>query len=358
MLLVAAGAVGGHLWVLDSYTRTADEFADAAQSATQVRTTLAESAQDDVFTGLAAKRVSAAAAVDGVTDTAAQKEFAAAVDAQAAAVGEAQDIVAQELPDAGDQPVWTWELLAEADRLRAQAQRAADAEADAEAGLTALDGADEALADATEALVASVEPAAAALEVANVSAKTGPVLDFRDAAAAASDVRRITPAAATTFEALAHAAKLLVQSQGEELAEKAGPLQETRLEIEEYARSISGGVVLDFDWADVVAGIGGSDGIGGTATWNAARGGFSTITLSHSLAEWWPSADARALVTHEVGHAITSKCYDKFDSADQAANEEWATAWAISMGHTAEGNGVQAYGYPSQAMIDVAATCR
>ena len=96
----------------------------------------------------------------------------------------------------------------------------------------------------------------------------------------------------------------------------------------------------------------------GTATWNTIRGGFSTITLSNSVAENWPSADARALVAHEVGHSITSKCSDLFDSADQAANEEWATAWAIGMGHTAEGNGVQAYGYPSQDMIDRAMACR
>ena len=103
---------------------------------------------------------------------------------------------------------------------------------------------------------------------------------------------------------------------------------------------------------------GGSSGIGGLATWNSGRGGFSTITLSDSVAEWWPNADSRALVAHEVGHAISAKCHDKFDWENQAANEEWATAWAISMGHTALGNGVEAYGYPSQAMIDIAATCR
>ncbi len=160
------------------------------------------------------------------------------------------------------------------------------------------------------------------------------------------------------FERYAAAADNLRASAESELAEKAGPLLETRLEIEAYARSISGGVVLDFDWAPLVNGLGGVYGMSGTATWNTARGGFSTITLSDSVAENWPSPDAMALVTHEVGHSITSKCSDLFDSADQDANEQWATAWAISLGHTALGNGVQAYGYPSQEMIDIAATCR
>jgi len=150
----------------------------------------------------------------------------------------------------------------------------------------------------------------------------------------------------------------LKESAQSELAEKAGALLATRLEIEAFARSLAGGVVLDFDWAATVAGTGGRDGIGGTATWKTARGGFSTITLSHSVAETWPDADSRALVAHEIGHSITAKCHEKFDSQDHAANEEWATAWAISMGFTAPGNGTWAYGAPSQEMIDVAATCR
>ena len=62
-----------------------------------------------------------------------------------------------------------------------------------------------------------------------------------------------------------------IQQTQQELAEKAGPLLATRLEIEAYARSISGGVLLDFDWAPFVAGTGGDAGIGGTATWGASR---------------------------------------------------------------------------------------
>jgi hypothetical protein len=55
---------------------------------------------------------------------------------------------------------------------------------------------------------------------------------------------------------------------------------------------------------------------------------------------------------------MAAKCGTLFDSGNRASNEAWATAWAISMGHTAEGNGVQSYGYPPQELIDIAATCR
>ena len=255
-------------------------------------------------------------------------------------------------------PFWTWELFAGASALDERSSDASGSVEDFTATTNSVDDQHEQLTEAAIALYASTVAAADALEAANVSARAAARRAVRDPAARGAPPADVGSDAAVAFSVYASRTQALVASARSELAEKAGPLYATRLEIEAFARSIAGGVVLDFDWAPIVAGTGGPLGIGGTATWDSARGGSSTITLSHSVAEWWPNPDSRALVAHEVGHAITSKCHDKFDSQNADANEEWATAWAISMGHTAEGNGVQAYGYPSQEMIDLAATCR
>jgi hypothetical protein len=301
----------------------------------------------------------ASASAEDLVDGNARAGLATAADATAGAVGQATQTL-EESPDAPDtrKPLWTWELLAAAPRLSHDS-------AALEAYTEALDTAETELAastaglqDSALTLYASVPAQAAALEATNLSARAVVLLDLREAARTAAAQTTLGSGAEIAFTAYATAAASLKTSQQAELAEKGGPLLATRLAIEEYARSIAGGVVLDFDWAPIVNGLGGSAGMAGTATWNTVRGGFSTITLSNSVAQNWPSADAKALVAHEVGHAITSKCSDMFDSSDRDANEAWATAWAISMGHTALGSGVQAYGYPPASLIETAATCR
>ncbi len=359
--LVLAGAVAAGLVHFDasrSYDAALERVETAAVAYSAAATDAGEAIDDGTVAADAATSI-VAAAVDPLVAAEARAGFAEAGATLTSAVASAQQVAAAEVPSSiGERPVWTWELLAavpvledDAEALSAQAAELGTATADIEGSLAAL-------TDSGQTLVSTVEAAATALEASNVSARAIVVLDFRDAADFASSRDRISTGAVLAFERYAAAAENLRASAKSELAEKAGPLRETRLEIEEYARSIAGGVVLDFDWAPLVNGLGGAYGMSGTATWNTVRGGFSTITLSDSVAENWPSADAVALVAHEVGHSITSKCSDLFDSEDADANEEWATAWAISMGHTAEGNGVQAYGYPSQEMIDVAATCR
>lgn len=360
-VLILAGAVTAGLVHLDA-GRSFDlalERVDTAAAAYSAASADAGEAIDDATVAADAATEIVAAAVDPLVAPDARATFEDAGSSLASVVASAQQAVAADVPSPiGERPVWTWELRAavpvlddDAAALSAQAAALADA-------VTEIDDSVAALTAAGETLFSSVEASADALEASNVSALATVVLDFRDAADFASSRDRISTGAVLAIERYAAAAEDLRASARSELAEKAGPLLETRLEIEAYARSISGGVVLDFDWAPLVNGVGGFSGMSGTATWNTARGGFSTITLSDSVAANWPSADAMGLVAHEVGHSITSKCSDLFDSADEAANEEWATAWAISMGHTSEGNGVQAYGYPSQEMIDVAATCR
>ncbi len=153
------------------------------------------------------------------------------------------------------------------------------------------------------------------------------------------------------------AATQLRASNQAELEEKAGPLLDRRVAAEAFARSLAGGILLDFDWAPIVNGYGTGGTVGGLATWTTDHGGSANITLSDSVAEQWPSPLSQALVAHEVGHAVSVRCSDRFDAQSRAANEAWATAWAISRGFTGDGNGVSIYGPPPQELIDAAATC-
>lgn len=358
--IVAAGIVGGFVHV--SANRSYDEAAAALESATE--DAREADAGVTVVVDHAADAIEASAGIiesapDDLVDVAARTAFAEAAAVTQIALDAAAEPLGVDVPtEPPAKPLWTWDLLAAPPRFEEKTADLSDLSVELDAAETEIEGAEAGLLASAMALYASVAPAAAAVEAANVSAVNYVVLDFRDARDAVVGQTMIGSGAVDAFRTYAEKASTLKASSQTELAEKAGPLFDTRLEIEAFARSIAGGVVLDFDWAPIVNNIGGEEGMGGTATWVTDRGGFSTITLSNSVAENWPSADAQALVAHEVGHAITAKCSGMFDSASAPANEQWATAWAISMGHTAEGNGVQAYGYPPAEMIDAAATCR
>ena len=207
-------------------------------------------------------------------------------------------------------------------------------------------------------LVIATQDSAPAVESANFSAENPPHLAFR---AAVADLDVATDdAIADYLTAYLDAAHTLEASHAEEIAEKSGPLLDLRLAVEDFARSIAGGVLLDFDWAVTVNGYGTGGSYGGTSYWNSAEGGYATITLSDSVATMWPGAGVQALVTHEVGHAILSKCTDLYFGTeyDQGNEESWATAWAIGMGYTADGSGESIYGRPAQGLIDLSTQCR
>ncbi|SIT70952.1 hypothetical protein SAMN05880545_0778 [Microbacterium sp. RU33B] len=358
VLLLAAGIAFAQVSAHRAFDASTGRLLSAVDEVEAAASDTRETADDGTRTVDAATVIGEAAA-DGLVDPAARARFVEATTVLATAQTGAEELLSRPLgPYDVEKPFWAWELLEESARLDADAEAVTAAAAAMTEAEESLGDAQDAVEAAGQALYASVVPLAPTIEAAHVSARALAVLDFRDAATAVAEQTGVGPGAASAFAQYVQKSKELTSSAQSELAEKSGPLYDTRLEIEAYARSIAGGVVLDFDWAPLVNGLGGRAGMAGTATWNTIRGGFSTITLSNSVAENWPSADARALVAHEVGHSITSKCSDLFDSADQAANEEWATAWAIGMGHTAEGNGVQAYGYPSQDMIDRAMACR
>ncbi len=144
-------------------------------------------------------------------------------------------------------------------------------------------------------------------------------------------------------------------------AAKQDPAYPIHAEIEAYARSISHGVHLDFVWAQIVNGKG--DGwLSGTAQFWPTDGGWAIISLNFNVATFWrDGADARALVTHEVGHTqvVRDACKPLFDSPVFNDNDEmWATAWAIGMGFDVPGSGIEAYGRPSNDQIATASKCR
>lgn len=219
---------------------------------------------------------------------------------------------------------------------------------------------DELVFSAVSAVAGLAAGAAPTIDAANFDAENQPRIAFRDAVTelelAADDQ------AAEHLVDFLEAAHALEASHAEEIAEKSGPLLDQRLAVEAFARTQSGGVLLDFDWAGTVNGYGTGGSYGGTSYWSSSDGGYATITLSDSVATMWPSAGVQSLVMHEIGHAVLARsdCNTLFfESEYESGGEEpWATAWAIGMGYTADGSGESIYGRPAEGLIELATRCR
>ncbi|MGW8483482.1 hypothetical protein ACWGJP_10095 [Microbacterium sp. NPDC055903] len=351
--LVAAG--GGQLAANLGYDAARDDFTDAADITAQAQGELAE--------GTESLRAMTAAADEIVrADTGsllppASNEALGAEIVEADGVAEkAADLAATDLPDVGEKPSWPWELLGETTRLQQDTADLEDTADDAAKRQGEVEDASSALDDASVSGVQEAAAAAGGFEAAHVNARNPEIIALREAAALAASAVDAQDAA-DRFLALESAAAAVLSTEAAELAEKKGPLEDERVEIEAFARDLAPGLLLDFDWSATVPGYDGPS-YGGWTTWWYADPGYATIALSDYIAEEWPAAWAKALVAHEVGHAISVKCPTAYDSSDQDVIEEWATAWAIGMGFTDDGNGTAVYGEPSQAMIDAAATCR
>ncbi|WP_223627967.1 hypothetical protein [Microbacterium sp. EST19A] len=274
------------------------------------------------------------------------------------ATSEAEELIATDVPATGEKPTWFWELFGASAELEKGSDEARALADDLLAEASDVATASDTVTESGVSLLASAGEAATAFEAAHISARNDAVIALRDAAAAAIATTTIDDVAVTTYSTLQSAAALVVSTEAEEFAEKSGPLMNARLEIEAFARALAPGVLLEFDWAPVVNGAGYNGSMGGYTTWWWDDPGRSVIQLSNSVAEQWPADRSKALVAHEVGHAISVKCEDMYDSSTQDSIEKWATAWAISMGYTDDANGVWAYGYPPQGYIDAAAGCR
>ena len=291
-------------------------------------------------------------------DPAAKADFAAAVEEAMDAEADASALAEQSLPDAGEKPAWAWELFGETARLNADLDVAEEHRADFEATTADIADAAASVDQSGTAAVLSAAAAADAFETAHVSARNVDIIALRHAAGWLTDAVDLDASVTDAYVELEGAASQMLASEQAEIAEKQGPLYDARIEIEAFARGLAPGVLLDFDWSPLVNGYGESDSMGGYATWWYSDPGHANIELSDSVARYWPGDRSRALVAHEVGHAISVKCDGMYDDSTQENIEAWATAWAISMGFHDAANGTSAYGAPPQELIDAAAACR
>ncbi|MHC9043078.1 hypothetical protein ACYX8G_00740 [Microbacterium saperdae] len=340
-----------------SYDTAEEQFREIAHTNAATRLTL-----DEASTELRDTEGSAVLLLESDTgilvDPAAKESLTAAVATAGDATSSADALLAEPVPVIGEKPTWFWELYAGAGSLDEDRQRVEHLDRQLQDEVETIGTAGNTLTESGVALLTTTASAAGAHESAHVSARNDDIIALREAAATASAIATIDDDAVTAFRALQATASQLIASEEAELAEKSGPLLGARLEIEEFARSLAPGVLLDFDWAPIVNGVGYNGSMGGYTTWWWDDPGRATIELSNSVAEQWPADRSKALVVHEVGHAISVKCADMYDASTQDSIEKWATAWAISMGYTDDANGVWAYGYPPQNYIDAAAGCR
>lgn len=281
-----------------------------------------------------------------------------------AAIADAREVVADapagatgiaSLTDPTDAaPAWEryadlWELVELIPDRREAAARV-------EASADEVTAATRAVADATDALVDGAEESAAAALAASPSAtyRTRAALEWAldDAVAGSGAAVRLTDLATAVAEVRAsHAAEAERRA--------ASPL---RAEIEDFARSISYGVEIDFEWAYVVGGYSSDGYYSGTAEFFDDGDGWGLVSLSESIEDAWNwDENAEAVVVHEVGHVqvLREACRTIFIGPEFGGDHEaWATAWAIGMGYDLPGAGIEAYGRPSDAQIAAAAKCR
>lgn len=359
VVLVAAGGTALQLTAWERFDR---------QSAALTRTLdQQEEASRALRAGLTATRtmtdaVTAVLAVqDGGLLTA--DERAGITDAGARAAEQAKaanQLIPSARPSTGVRKFWFWDVNADAERLALLDTRAHTSIDALTGAVDPLRAAGDAARDAASTSLTAAADRAASAESANVPATNEAVLALR---AAVDEVKRraapFQPRASADYANLARALQSLRDSHAATLAAESGPLEQPRLELEAFARSLAPGILMDFEWADLINGKGEANGyLSGEAAWWYDRGGYATIRLSNSIAQDWPGDAARAIVAHEVGHAITIRCRTMYDTQDAATTEAWATAWAISMGFTADANGTSAYGSPPDSLVQTAAGCR
>lgn len=358
VVLVAVGVGGGLAVTLarhryDAAAQQLSTLGDQVQALESERATHVTSAKDVEAAAAGIAKVDATGFVDAGAATALVGDLSALTKALVDEPGRI------DLPDRPERPssYWPPSLDAATRRLQAQADALTTSLGIARRGISTLTDASAKVAADQDAVLASVATISAQADAGNDVATNDARFAFEDAAArAVPRVRNQAYALASYVDA----GDALVESQAAEQAELAGPLHDKRVAVDEFARSIAGGVRLDFTWKPTLtfdnntSGLGGSTG-GWTDFW-FERGGYSTISLTDSVAAQWP--DSKALVVHEVGHAISTKCEDMAPHDTRDEVEEWAVAWAIGMGYTGPDNGSDLYGTPPASLVQTAAACR
>lgn len=357
-ILVIGATCAGTQWAANvGYDDALLAFEDAADDA--------EASQDDLERTLLALTdttdvATTVAETDSgnLMDAASKETFTAALSEAAEAQDQAAELIEERLPEATEKPAWAWELFGATAELNTESDELVDDQSSFDEASSAVATASDAVNTTGTAAVLSAAEAAGAFESAHVSARNTDIIALRRAAERLSRAAALDATSAEAYAELESAAAQMLSSEQAELAEKQGPLHDARVEIEAFARDLAPGVLLDFDWSPLVNGYGEADSMGGYATWWYGEPGYANLELSDSVARYWPGDRSRALVAHEVGHAISVKCKGMYDDSDQGTIEAWATAWAIGMGFHDDANGTSAYGTPPQSLIDAAAACR
>ncbi|SFR54600.1 hypothetical protein SAMN04488591_1891 [Microbacterium azadirachtae] len=286
-------------------------------------------------------------------------ELTASRDRAQKASAEARSLTSAKTPEPGAKPSWFWDLYDRTARIEADSRAMRTLTSDLTRSSDELGSAAGAVDRTGLAVIKKGGGLAAQIENDNRPSPNEGVLALRDLGARLSAATSFDEDVAHGFREYAATAQKVRDGHTATLAAEAGPLQDARQQIEDFARSLVPGVLLDFEWADRVNDLGGDNGyLSGETLTPIQSGEYATIRLSNSIAEDWPGDSSKALVAHEAGHAIATKCRTMVDNTDSPAAEAWATAWAISMGFTDDGNGTQAYGSPPDSLVEKAAGCR
>jgi hypothetical protein len=364
--LLAGGFWGGSVLAQQQYELSAAVSATAADERAQ-----AESAYE-------ARMRNGTGELDRVGSVVATPEFGADGSGEAATLraayealtalgtenlgeGDAADSEASDSTASGSGYQPPWELLAAADELSADARENAAQRDELIAATTAAAEAQDAIDDAEVAYFQAVADRGTGEIASNTLATKQSQVALTRLIEQATDAGSSGTRDGAFLASFVAAENALSASQAAEAAEAADPALAVRRDIEAYARSMSNGITLDFVWAPEVNGLGEGWYSGTAQTWDS-DGGWAIITLNYDVEEFWgDDENARALVTHEVGHTQTYRdtCWPLFSGPAFGQDQEmWATAWAISQGFDMAGSGIEAYGRPSDEQIAVAGQCR
>jgi hypothetical protein len=255
-----------------------------------------------------------------------------------------------------------WTVLSDVQRMHAVARQEDDLGRKRAKELTALNAAQKRASAATTAVYDALAARGEQVLTADTSATYASKIDLRHAIDDGDVHTGQASAAGAVFVNIMLAIDGVDASQVAGEAAKQDPAYPVRADIEAYGRSIARGVTIDFEWHHEVSGLG-DDWYSGTTMYHEADGGWATIDLNFALADGWRHGDrdAKALVTHEIGHAqvVRPECKPLFEGPVFNADDEmWATAWAIGLGFDTGGSGISAYGRPSDEQIAVASQCR
>lgn len=346
------------------YTSAYDRFAVADELATTAADDL-ERLIDRAEQAVAQADELEAVLVDGMVRPDDVAALVAASDGLAGTLAGVEDdllshLLAPTAPDSLETPAWV--RYADAVRMLEQAQERNAETLEIEAALDEVAGARAPVSESVEALFEGAGALAGQALADHPSATYGSRIGVQQAIDQTGPGWTHARDSAAAFTGLVLAVDELRASHAAEEARKLDPAYPVRAEIEAFARSISGGVHLDFVWSYAVAGLASDGWYSGTARFWPDNGGWGIISLTHSVSDrWHEDPDAKAIVVHEVGHTqvIRPTCGPLFTGPEFSGDHEmWATAWAIAMGYDVPGSGIAAYGRPSDAQIATAGQCR